>query len=324
MMSATAKPELRPVTYKGWEGWQLARGPLALTVVPQIGGRVMGIQWRGQELSFVNPVCEGRIVDVAAISDVHASKQQLGFLLWGGEKTWPAPQSRWTDDVPFIDLDSGAYEFACDEHAGTATMISPVCRETGVQIERTVALGDAVGHWKMRHTLRNRSDQPVTWAPWSVAMLLRPAMVFIPVSASSAFSDGLRSFDNEGVSSSVRQRVVAFGDEVAAITCRDPMHFKYGSDAPVGRVLTVMETGAAGAVGLRKSVPTYHLRPYAHGCVIEVFNSDAHPYFEVEVHGPVTTLLPGESFTLAEDLALFDLDTAIDDRAAARFLLGGH
>ena len=100
-MAALVEPRLHPATYKGWDGCRLERGPLALVLVPQIGGRVMGVQWRGQELSFVNPDYEGRVEDVAAIADVHARKRQLGFLLWGGEKTWLAPQSRWTGDVPF-------------------------------------------------------------------------------------------------------------------------------------------------------------------------------------------------------------------------------
>ncbi len=99
---------VRPETYMGWEAWRIQHGPLELVLVPQVGGRLMGIQWHGQELSFVNPDGEGRIQDVSAIADVHECKRRLGFLLWGGDKTWLAPQNRWTDEVPFIDLDSGS------------------------------------------------------------------------------------------------------------------------------------------------------------------------------------------------------------------------
>ena len=137
----------------------------------------MGIQWHGQELSFVNPDCQGRIQDVTAIADVHACKQRLGFLLWGGDKTWLAPQNRWTDEVPFIDLDSGAYEVSIDEDKGIATMTSPVCRESGVQIERTLRVGEQPGAWSLTHTIRNRSHREVSWAPWDVAKVVRPATV---------------------------------------------------------------------------------------------------------------------------------------------------
>lgn len=275
-MPATDSLQVRWESYKGWDAWRLQRGPLALLIVPQVGGRIMGLQWRERELSFVNPDCQGRVQDVTAIADVRQCKRLLGFLLWGGDKTWLAPQSRWTDEVPFIDLDSGAYEIACDERAGSAAMISPLCRETGVQIERTVVLGEEIGHWSVKHTLRNRSEQPVTWGPWDVAMMLRPATVFLLTREDSAFPQGLRTFENEGVSARVRDQVVEFADGLAAISCRDPIRFKYGTDAMVGSILAIMETGSSELIGYRKSVPSYHPMPYASDCVVEVFNADAH------------------------------------------------
>ncbi len=307
----TAKPgnqtAFRREVYKGWEAWRIERGPLALILVPQVGGRLMGIQWHGQELSFVNPDCAGRVRDVAAIADVHECKQRLGFLLWGGDKTWLAPQSRWTDDVPFIDLDSGAYDLSMDEAAGKVTMVSPVCRETGVQIERTLTLGQLAGTWTLTHTLHNRAAEDVTWAPWDVAMINRPATVFLPTRVGSAFPDGVRTFDNEGVSAEVRDQVVRITDGFAAVTCREPLKFKYGVDAEVGSVFAVIEDGPRGPVGLHKSVPAVVGGPYAHGCVAEVFNAAQYSYFEVELHGPVTTLAPGGSVCLTETASLFDL-----------------
>lgn len=320
MVASPAQPRLHAVTYKGWDGLRLERGPLALVLVPQVGGRIMSMQWRGQDLAFVNRDWQGRVLDVAQFTDFRDVKRRLGFVLWGGEKTWLAPQDRWTDEVPFIDLDSGVYALSTDEDTVSVIMASPICRETGVQIERTISLSESIGHWTVQHTLRNHSDRPVSWAPWSVAMLRRPATVFLPVDGTSAFPRGLRTFNNEGVSHKVRERVVAFSDGVAAINCRDPIHFKYGTDAAVGSALAVMETGPSRGVGLLKTVSTDHPGPYADGCVAEVFNSDAHPYFELEVHGPVTTLASGESFSLDENLALFDLDPGIDNRVAARFL----
>ena len=48
-------------SYHGWDAWRIENGPLALILVPQVGGRIMGLQWPGQELPFVNSACEGRI-----------------------------------------------------------------------------------------------------------------------------------------------------------------------------------------------------------------------------------------------------------------------
>ena len=54
-------------------------------------------------------------------------------------------------------------------------------------------------------------------------------------------------------------------------------------------------------------VPPVHPRPYAHGCVSEVFNSAQHPYVELEMHGPMVELKPGESFALEETVRLEDV-----------------
>jgi hypothetical protein len=313
---------IREADFYGWEAQWIEQGPLTLVLVPQVGGRIMSVGWKGHELSFVNPDCRGRVLDVASIADVHEAKRRLGFVLWGGDKTWLAPQDRWTDGDPFLDLDSGAYDLSVDRTSGSATMVSPVCRETGVQIERTVSLGAEPGTWSVASRLINASDGIVDWAPWDVAMMLRPATVLMPTSPDSAFPRGVRTFDNEGVSTSVRDEVVDFVDDIAVFSCRDAVKFKYGVDAGLGRILAVIETGDGGLVGYRKSVPTYHPQPYGHGCVLEIFNASAYSYIEMEVHGPVVSLQPGESFTLKVDSALFDLDALPTTPASIREGLG--
>ncbi len=195
--------------FKGWDAVWIERGPLTLILVPQVGGRIMRMRWHGRELSFVNPAYQVRVDDIAAIGDLHDYKRRAGFLLWGGEKTWLAPQDRWTDGVPFVDLDSGACELSLDRTTGAATMTSRVCRETGVQIERRLELGDRAGTWCVTHTLRNRSDRVVSWAPWDVDMVLRPATVFLPTRRGSPYPGGVRTFDNEGVSARVCGQVVS-------------------------------------------------------------------------------------------------------------------
>ena len=315
-------PAIRAAVFRGWDAHWIEHGPLTLVLVPQVGGRVMSVLWKGRELSFVNPECQGRVLNVASVTDIHQAKQRFGFLLWGGDKTWLAPQNRWTDDDPFLDLDSGAYALSVDPESGAATMLSPVCRETGVQIERTVTVGTSPGTWTVASRLINASDHPVLWAPWDVDMMLRPATVFMPTSPRSTFHQGVRTFDNEGVSTSVRDEVVRFIDDTAVVSCQEAVKFKYGVDADQGRILAVLEPGDMGLVGYRKSVQTYHPQPYGHGCVLEIFNSSVYSYIEMEVHGPVVSLQPAESFTLRVDSALFDLEAMPDTPASIRKGLG--
>ena len=313
-----APPAIRSAPFRRWDAVWIEKGPLTLILVPQVGGRIMSVCWHGRELAFVNPAYQGRVDDIAAITDLHEYKRRAGFLLWGGDKTWLAPQDRWTDGVPFVDLDSGAYELALDRTTGAATMTSPVCRETGVQVERRLELGDHPGTWRITHTLRNRSEQIVSWAPWDVDMMLRPATVFLPTRTGSPYPRGVRTFDHEGVSTTVRNEVVSFLDDIAVISCRRPLRFKYGVDADPGRLLAVLEAGDRGLVGYRKSVPTYYPRPDGHGCALEVFNAPGLPYLELELHGPLAGLQPGETFSVPTDAALFDLDALPSTAAAAQ------
>lgn len=320
--AATEVPQLQSVHYRGWQALRLERGPLALVLVPQVGGRIMAITWKGRELSFVNPEYAGRVIDVASIPDLHEAKRTFGFVLWGGDKTWLAPQDRWTDGDPFLDLDSGAYAPAIDRAAGSVTMTSPVCRETGVRIERTVTIGQLPGTWSVASRLINASERPLSWAPWDVDMMLRPATVFLPTSRTSAYPQGVKTFAAEGDAVSARDTVVSFVDDVAVVSCDGDIKFKYGVDADSGHILAVLDGGEHGLLGYRKTVPTYHPQPYGHGCVLEIFNASAFPYIEMEVHGPVVSLRPGESFTLTVSSALFALDAMPTTPAAIRNGLG--
>ncbi len=306
----SAKVTLSQTKHKGWNAWYIQRGPLELVLVPQVGGRIMGMNWRGHDLSFTQPEGEGRIEDLSEVRDVHAKKQEMGFPLWGGDKTWLAPQTRWTDGVPFLDLDSGPYELAIEQdgpEVAVVRMTSPVCRETGIQITRTVRMLWGSQEWILTHQLRNCSSTKIHWGVWDVTMVLKPGRVYLPRGVSSRHPKGVKAFDDEGDSIQVRDKVVDELGNLAVIHCSDAAAFKFGVDAQEGWMLGVLDVAGLGLVGYRKQVPVYADKSYGHGCIAEVYNSDRYPYFEMEIHGPVVTLKPGESFEIEERQALFDL-----------------
>jgi hypothetical protein len=49
-MEASIPVALKQRSYKGWDAWFLQRGPLELALVPQVGGRIMGMIWQGHDL----------------------------------------------------------------------------------------------------------------------------------------------------------------------------------------------------------------------------------------------------------------------------------
>jgi len=63
------------------------------------------IPWRGHDLSFRQPELEGQVIDVAGVGDLATRKREPGFPLWGGEKTWLAPQAHWQEGSPFLDFE---------------------------------------------------------------------------------------------------------------------------------------------------------------------------------------------------------------------------
>lgn len=291
----------------GWRALWLRGADFALALVPEVGGRIFGPEWRGQQLAFANPDLAGRVENVAALADVRARKRALGLVLWGGDKTWLAPQAHWTDGAPFLDLDSGAYAISIEAAAVGSVAVrltSPVCRESGMQIERRIRAAPGDPGWQVTHRLRNCSSRMVAWAPWIVAMYRRPAHVFLPTRAESAYPDGVKTYAEEGESHDIRSDVVARVGDAARIDCTGNRRFKFGTDAALGTAFAVLDVPGHGRVGIRKQVPTFHPRPYAHGCVAEVFNSEQYPYFELEMHGPVVELGPGESFALEETVRL--------------------
>ena len=309
---------LKQSRYKGWDSWHLSQGPLEIVVVPQVGGRIMGMRWRGHDLAFTHQKLEGIIEDVSKVSDVRSRKREIGFRFWGGEKTWLAPQPRWNDNLPFYDLDSGQYAFHVIHHrqdSATVQMISPVCRETGVQITRTITLIRESTEWTVTHSIENHSSQEISWGIWDVAMIQRPGKVYVSTSPSSIFPNGVKTYTEEGESSQVRDQVVGELGSLAVITCTEPKKFKYGVDGDQtdtgtsenGWMLGILDVAGLGLVGYRKSVKVFGDQAYGHGCVAEVFNSDVYPYFEMEIHGPLVTLKPQESFSLEEKQALFEI-----------------
>jgi hypothetical protein len=295
----------------GWDGWWIRRGALELGLVPEVGGRLLGMRWRDDELAFVHPAHCGRREDVAGAPDPRARKRELGLVHFGGDKTWLAPQERWTDAIPFLDLDVGAYDVAVERaDAGEVriAMRSPVCRETGVRVARTIVVRDDDEEgFGVRHELENASPTDVAWALWDVQELRAPGIAYLPIRGDSSFPGGLKAFPAEGDSEGARADVVGRLGRLVTVECRRRRWFKFGADAGEGWIAGIVEPAPGRLVGHRKDVIAAPDASYAHGCVIEVYNDPRLPFFELEVHGPIVRLAPGERAVLDERRRLFDV-----------------
>ena len=286
--------ELLEGRFRGWAAWTLSHGPLTLQVVPAVGGRLMGIQVDGTELCFINPDLAGQL----ASDDPERWRQLSGawsFPLWGGGKTWVAPEAAWPDGSPHRDLDSGAYQVLgswCAVGSAGLELMSPVCRRTGLQIRRRICLDARSGGWSVEQSLRNTSGAAVTCGLWDVLMLRRPGRVELALEPGHAQA-GPRAIPGQGdLAELARTGLVAADGRKVQVRCLEPRQFKIGV------------AGATGAFQVRLELPEGRFRywrsaaapvaaSYAHGHPAEVFNAPGLPYFEVESHSTLATLPPG-------------------------------
>jgi hypothetical protein len=285
---------------------------LTLHVVPSVGGRLMGIALDGDELCFVNPLLRGRHASdderngVSAWADLCGA---WGFPLWGGGKTWLAPESAWPGGAPHRDLDSGAWAVThtwFDEHGMGIHLQSPLCRDSGLQLQRRLSLPSEGTAWSVEHSVNNRGRTAWRGGLWDVLMLQRPAWlsVALPAAHAAHWPAAVRTLPGKGsVAALCRSGVLLPERNHIDVVCAQPGEFKLGFDSEAGVVHADLP-GAAGTLRYQRRSQLPAAAIYAHGHPLEVFNAPALPYFEIESHSPFTTLQPGEQMRFVIDEAV--------------------
>ncbi len=292
---------VRKINLWGWTGIELAGERVSLVITPEIGGRIISLTLEGQEVFFNLPELRGKRFPIRDAKDVRARKKELGWLHYGGYKTWLAPQARWTEGLPFLDLDSGSYEYEIAEgHADPVVRLSsPVCRETGIQLTRAISLDDT-GRVSVEQGMTNCSSAETEWGLWDVTQVCGPGQAVLPTDAASHFPGGVKAYPTEGRSPDVMDRYVARERNLAIVSCREAEPFKYGTDSTEGWILGRLDKGGDRSLAYLKSFKAEPSGIYPHEAVVEVYDSGALPYFEMEVHSPLKRLGPGVTYRYTE------------------------
>lgn len=280
---------IEPFELYGWQGQRLSQGPLKMVITPAIGGRIISMRYEGRELLFVNRELSGQVFDFSGVTDLEAMKKEMGFRLWGGDKTWVAPQQEWRGGVPPLELDAGAYALTWEEQ--TAVMMSPICRETGLQIVRKIRL-NADGSVFLREEFHNKTtDTVIHKGIWNVTQLIRPCLVFIP-----ADKGAIRSYHHQDATLPPVDNIFKEDQGWCEIPCRSNVLFKCGGMPNDGHVMVKVPMGGRKDLVWLKSFRLDKAGNYAHKAAVEVFNSDRLNYAEVELHAPLVPINPGESY----------------------------
>ncbi len=168
--AALGECALNATQYRGWNGYQLTNGLVAVYIIPDIGGRVIQYQLAGHDYFFVNPLTTGKVFPPEENGGGNG-----GWKNYGGDKLWPAPQG-WENDQqwpgpPDPVLDGGKYSAAIVRQTAEEVAVrltSPPDPRTGIQFSRTVTLSRGTTRVRVESTMKNISQRPVRWSIWEV------------------------------------------------------------------------------------------------------------------------------------------------------------
>ena len=276
-----------------WADKSLQAGDLELILVPAIGGRMMDVKFRGVSLLFQNPDLLSYLPNLEKLQELPTLAKHFPFPLWGGEKTWIAPDSNWPDGAPHAVLDSGEYSYR-RHNSLSATMTSPVCPDSGLQVNRQIMLVDS-SRWSIRHQIINRGTTSRTAGIWSVLMTNSPVTYYCRTVAGetpvTVFGDAGNAFSRVGY--------------ILRINCTNRQEFKLGMH-PTGSTTAAKVSTPIGDVWIiNRAKELKDSTAYAHGQALEFFNSGHYDYGELEWHSPVTLMQPTESL-------VFELDYQVE------------
>lgn len=303
--------------YRGWKSLLLRNDFVELHAVPEIGGRVIQFRLGDKDFFWVNPQLAGKLSPPSGLAP------DGGWLNYGGDKLWPAPQG-WDDDSqwpgpPDAVLDGQPYHVERLEQGTALRLTSRDDPRSGIRLARVIRLAGDSARVRIRTTMTNVDDKPRRWGIWAHTQLdggtsagAAPNHLlnaWCPLNPASQFPRGYRVIFGADDHPS-------FQPDAARGLMRVNYQYrvgKIGLDSTAGWVATV--DGASGAVFVQR----FRFAPgkeYPDGSSVEfwlngvgtirayhkdlVLPDDAveNPYvFESEVLSPYARLAPGESYT---------------------------
>lgn len=276
--------EVTSTTYRGWpKSWVLDNGKVRAVVVPEVG-RVMQFGFTGEPGVFwENDAMAGKPMPEKPWDTAGS---------FGGDKTWPAPQSAWNWPPPDI-FDANPLE-GMPDGSGGVLMVSPVSPRWGIRTERRITLDKTRPVMRIVTTYHKVQGDPVEVAVWVITQMREPEKVFLPLSSSARYPGGLSKMW-EWPSQSL-----LFGYKRVSITRAAAGGHKIGNDSD--RILWVGDKSC-----MRVDIPRVRDANYPDdGCSAEIYtNGDPAKYVEIETLGPLKTLSAGDMLSATNTYTLY-------------------
>ncbi|ABF39434.1 hypothetical protein Acid345_0429 [Candidatus Koribacter versatilis Ellin345] len=309
------KCRVEPVRFGGWNAQQVSNDWVALTIVPQLGGRLMQVAFHGHNYLFVNPKLEGK----------YFPPTPSKWFNYGGDKIWPLPEGSGDDQHwpgPIADvLDDGEYAFTVLSRGETCKvrLEGQSDPKTGLQYSRDISLQSDSPGIHFDATMKNASQRTIRWSMQSVSqydlaseenpLKLNPKFfAFTAANPKTAYEDGYRLRLGQAEDTAVGVKNGLF-----------TLHYnsfqrEIWVDSTDGWLALV--DGSSKFAMVEKFPHENEEYPgkatvifYTNGPAVE-FNADGVPhltasdpanmpfYMEAEVNSPMISLQPGETYTL--------------------------
>lgn len=266
---------ITPVNHAGWaDSYALRSASAEVIVVPAIG-RVMHFGFAGEESVFwENPVLRGKPLSPNPWSTPGS---------FGGDKTWPAPQSSWNWPPPT------AFDAArCEAKVvgDSLVLTTPIDPTFGIRANRKITLSPFEPVLEITTTYEKVQGQPVELSVWVISQFRDPEGVYLRIPKETQYPEG---YNLQGPPPGDHLKIKG---DLLKMTRHSTQSFKIGSDANA-----LLWTGKDHMCLIeiqRQSGATYPDK----GSSVEIYtNPDPAAYVELETLGPLKTLKVGESMS---------------------------
>jgi hypothetical protein len=275
------------VPFHGWSALRLRNGHQRVTIVPAIG-RVMGLDF-AEGATSQDPLWRHPRLGAELAADDN------GWINYGGDKAWPAPQSDWPNIAgrrwpPPVTFDARPFTFSVD--GSQVEMLSAVDPAYGLRVRRRIKLFDDLMF--ITTTYEKVAGAPVRVAVWTITQLEPPERMFALLPRRPSFEGGYRNrMPAPPRDVRVDGRLLSLG--------RDPVDkTMIGSDADallwIGQGRDLVIENVSETVSPQPGEP----RSWPDGAHAQIYTSPDGPeaYVELELLGPLAELRSGQSTSM--------------------------
>ena len=274
------KPRKITIQKQSYHGWNdalvMSNGLVEAIIVPSIG-RVMQFRFVGEAGVFwENEALAGK--------PVNAASNDWGNF--GGDKSWPAPQSEWPKITPRAWPPPVAFDsMPCTAaiKGNTVELTTPIDPHYGIRVVRTISLDARQPVMNIKTAYEKVEGDARKVSIWVITQLPEPVMVYVPLPANSINANGY-VLQSKAAPPSLKRE-----GNLVSLTRDAKTAYKIGTDAS-----TMLWIGEQFAVRIDSPRQPNAEHPDQSSSAEIYTNPDPLPYVELETLGPLHEMKKGD------------------------------